>query len=82
MTGWKRIFNEPVLLGTLVRTILYALMAFGVGVTTEQLTAVMAVVEALTLLVTRAFVTPNHLAEERVAAGGSPTQPLNKDGGQ
>lgn len=78
MEGWKRIFNEPILLGGVVRAVIYMLMAFGVGISTEQLAAVMTVVETILLLVTRAYVTPNHLAEARVAQGGSPTTPLNK----
>lgn len=71
-----RIFNEPVLIGGAIRAVLLAAMAFGLQVTPEQLAAVMLAVEAVIALVTRAFVTPNHLAEARVAAGNSPTTPL------
>lgn len=71
-----RIFNEPVLLGAAVRAIIYAAMAFGTPITTEQLAALMAAVEAVLALITRAVVTPNHLAEARVDRGLRPTQPL------
>jgi hypothetical protein len=73
----KRMFNEPVLIGTAVRAVLLAAMAFGTHITTEQLAALMVAVEAVLMLVTRALVTPNQLAEERVAQGLSPTQPRN-----
>jgi hypothetical protein len=79
MQGWKRIFNEPVMLGTVIRTGLLMLMAFGVGLTMVQLAAVMVFVESLTALTTRAYVTPNHLAEQRVAMGNSPTTPLTNE---
>lgn len=76
-----RIFNEPVMLGTVIRAGLLALMAFGIGLSAEQLAAVMVFVEALLMWITRAFVTPNHLAEARVAEGLSPTQPRGSTGG-
>lgn len=69
-----RIWNEPVLIGGAVRAVLLAAMAFGWNVTVDQLAAVMLAVEAVLALVTRAIVTPNHLAESRVAEGLSPTQ--------
>lgn len=81
MEGLKRVLNEPVLLGAAIRLSILAVMAFGVRVTPEQLAAVMAALEAILALATRAFVTPNHLAEARVAAGGSPTVPLDKQQG-
>lgn len=71
----RRLLNEPVLLGAAVRAIVFAAMAFGLDVTVDQLAAVMAAVEAVLALATRALVTPNQLAEARVAAGGSPTTP-------
>jgi hypothetical protein len=74
-----RLMNEPVLLGGAIRAVLLAGMAFGLTVTPEQLAAVMLAVEAVLALFTRAIVTPNQLAEARVAAGGSPTQPLPAD---
>lgn len=73
-----RIFNEPVLLGTAIRAIILAGIAFGLNVTPEQLAAVMLAVEAVLALITRAVVTPNHLAEARVDAGGRPSIPLGK----
>ncbi len=73
----KRLLNEPVLLGAVIRTGILAAMAFGAHVTLAQLAALMVFVETLLALLTRAFVTPNHLAEYRVAQGGSPTTPIN-----
>jgi len=73
----QRIFNEPVMIGGAIRAILLAFMAFGTHITPEQLAAVMLAVEAVLALVTRALVTPNQLAEQRVALGGSPTKPVN-----
>jgi hypothetical protein len=68
-----RLFNEPVLIGTAVRTVILALVSFGFDLTTEQIAATMVALEAVLALVTRALVTPNQLAERRVAAGNSPT---------
>lgn len=68
-----RIFNEPVLLATAIRLTILAGVAFGLGWTAEQTAATMAAVEAVLAIVTRQMVTPNHLAEDRVAAGKSPT---------
>lgn len=76
-----RLFNEPVLIGAAIRAVIYAAMAFGLQMTTEQLGALMAAVEAILALVTRALVTPNQLAEARVAEGLSPTQPRGTTGG-
>lgn len=81
MEALKRLLNEPVLLGAAIRLTLIAVMAFGAHMTMEQVAAIMAAVEAILALLTRAFVTPNHLAEARVAAGGSPTVPMDKQGG-
>lgn len=71
----NRLLNEPVLIAGAVRAIILAAMAFGVGITVEQLGALMLAVEAVLAMVTRAVVTPNQLAEARVDAGGRPTQP-------
>lgn len=60
------LLNEPVLIGGAIRAVILAAMAFGFTVTPEQLGAVMLAVEAVLALATRAFVTPNHLAEARV----------------
>lgn len=76
-----RLLNEPVLIGAAIRAVIYAAMAFGLEMTTEQLGALMAAVEAILALVTRALVTPNQLAEARVDAGLSPTQPRGSTGG-
>jgi hypothetical protein len=50
-------------------------VSFGWTLTVEQIASVMLAVEAVLALVTRALVTPNQLAEARVAEGGSPTVP-------
>lgn len=73
----SRIFNEPVLLGTAIRATILAVAAFGFHITADQIAALMLAVESIIALVTRAFVTPNHLAEARVAMGLSPT--LSRD---
>ncbi len=73
MTGWKRIFNEPVALGSLIRSGIALAVAFGFNVTAEQTALLIVFVEAVAGVVTRTFVTPNHLAEARVARGDSPT---------
>lgn len=71
----KRLLNEPVVIGGAIRAVLLAFMAFGVSLTPEQLAAVMFAVESVLVAITRALVTPNQLAEQRVAEGGSPTKP-------
>ncbi len=68
-----RLLNEPVLIGAAIRAVILAAVAFGFDVTAEQVAALMVAVESVMALVTRAMVVPNKLAEERVAAGGSPT---------
>lgn len=78
MNAFWRLLNEPVLIGGAIRALFLALMAFGFSVTPEQLASIMLAVEAVLALVTRMLVTPNQLAEARVAAGGSPTTPLGK----
>ena len=72
----SRLLNEPVLLAGAIRAIIYAAGTFGFALTNEQTLALIGVVEAVSALVTRALVTPNQLAEHRVAMGGSPTKPL------
>jgi hypothetical protein len=71
----SRLWNEPVLIGAAVRAVILAAVSLGLDLTAEQVAAVMAAVEGVLALVTRALVTPNQLAEQRVAAGGSPTVP-------
>ena len=68
-----RLLNEPVLIGAAIRAVILAAVTFGLTVTAEQIAALMVAVEAVMALITRAIVTPNKLAEARVAAGGSPT---------
>lgn len=72
---WKRMMNEPVALSAALRAVMLAGMAFGLHLTVAQLAAVMLAVEMVLALLTRANVTPNQLAEQRVALGGSPTVP-------
>lgn len=71
----KRLLNEPTLIAGAIRAILLALTAFGFDLTGDKIAAIMLAVEAVLTLVNRALVTPNQLADERVAAGGSPTVP-------
>ena len=73
----KRLLNEPVLIGAAIRLSLIAAIAFGLPMTEQQMLALMAALEAVLALVTRALVTPNQLAEARVDAGNRPTEPLN-----
>lgn len=53
-----RILKEPVMVAAAVRSILLAAMAFGTPMSVEQIAAVMAAVEAVLALATRAVVTP------------------------
>ena len=69
----KRLLNESVLIGAAIRAVILSAVTFGLAITAEQIAALMVAVEAVMALITRALVTPNTLAEERVAAGGSPT---------
>lgn len=73
----RRLLNEPVLLGSAIRAVILVFISFGVDITTEQIAAIMGALEVVLALLTRALVTPNQLAEARVAAGGSPTTPIN-----
>jgi hypothetical protein len=73
ITGWRRLLNEPALLSALVNTALVALIAFGVTLTDAQMVAVMGFVNTVLAVAVRTMVTPNQLAEARVAAGVSPT---------
>lgn len=72
-----RLLNEPALISAVINTGLLALIAFGFSLTEPQMLAVMAFVNATLALIVRALVTPNQLAEARVAAGGSPTVPMH-----
>jgi hypothetical protein len=65
--------NEPVAIGAIVRSALTALMAFGIGLTAEQVAAVVIVAEMISGFVIRQSVTPNRLAEHRVNTGRRPT---------
>ena len=75
----KRLLNEPVLLGSAVRAVVVVMLYFA-AVSVEGSALVLGAVEAVLMLVTRALVTPNQLAEARVAAGGSPTVPRGDAG--
>lgn len=72
----SRLLNEPVLIGGAIRAIILAATSFGLNWTGEQVASLMLAVEAILALVTRSQVTPNKLAEHRVAMGGNPTTPL------
>lgn len=72
----RNLLNEPVAIAGAIRAVIFAITVFGVEVTPEQLAAVMAAVEAVLVLVTRALVTPNQLAEHRVDMGLRPTEKI------
>ena len=72
----KRLLNEPVLIGAAIRLSLIAAIAFGLNMTEDQMLALMAALEAILALVTRALVVPNQLAEARVDAGFRPTEKM------
>jgi hypothetical protein len=74
MPFWQRLLNEPVAIGVAIRAVVLMVMAFGAHITVEQMASLMVAVEAVLALITRALVTPNQLAEARVAQGLSPTQ--------
>ena len=74
-----RLLNETSLIAGAIRAIILAAAAFGLDWTGEQIAALMIAVEAVLSLATRALVTPNNLAEARVALGGSPTPPIQGD---
>jgi len=77
----NRLWNEPTVIAGAIRAIILAAVAFGLGWTGEQIAALMFAVEAILTVFNRSLVTPNHLAERRVADGLSPTDtstPNNK----
>lgn len=74
----QRLLNEPQVIGGAIRAIILAATAFGLNWSAEQVAALMLAVEAVLMTITRALVTPNQLAEYRVAMGGSPTKPLTQ----
>jgi hypothetical protein len=73
----NRLLNEPTVIAGAIRSIIIAAAAFGLNWSAEQIAALMLAVEAILTVINRALVTPNQLAEARVAAGGSPTVPRN-----
>jgi hypothetical protein len=73
----NRLLNEPTVIAGAIRAIILAGTAFGLQWSAEQVAALMFAVEAVLTVINRALVTPNQLAEARVAAGGSPTVPRN-----
>jgi len=75
ITGWRRLLNEPQRIAGTVRAVVLAAMAFGFQVTVEQLGVTMLALELVLTEISRAFVTPNQLADARVIAGRSPTEP-------
>jgi hypothetical protein len=72
---WERILNEPVIVASVVQSGLALGMAFGLHLTPEQIASILAFTGTVLALLARAAVTPNQLAEARVAQGLSPTQP-------
>jgi hypothetical protein len=78
MTGMRRLLNEPVWLASALRISITLGAAFGLNLTDQQTAALTVFVEVVLAPIVRALVTPNQLAEARVAAGGSPTQPRSE----
>jgi hypothetical protein len=76
-----RLLNEPVVITSLIQSGIALGIAFGLTVTPEQLAAIMAFTGTVLAFLARALVTPNQLAEARVAEGLSPTQPRDAAGG-
>lgn len=76
----RRLLNEPVIIASVVQSGIALAIAFGANVTTEQLAAIMTFTGTVLALLARALVTPNQLAEARVAEGLSPTKPRGSDG--
>lgn len=72
----RRILNEPVMFVSVVQSGFALAIGFGMDITKEQLVLIVAFTGTVLAFLARAFVTPNKLAEERVAAGGSPTKPM------
>ena len=74
----NRLLNEPTLIAGVVRAVILCAVSFGWDLTVDQIAQIMLALEAVLTLVNRALVTPNQLAEARVAAGGNPTEPMGK----
>ena len=70
MLSWlaRRIQEEPVAFGAVVRALLLAAMTFGLHLTRVQLTASMVAVEAILAFATRQASTPNTSLPAGVAA--------------
>ncbi len=60
---------EPVALAAVIRTVILAGVAFGLGWTVEQIAALMLAVEAILAVLTRQAVTP--VAEPKLEEGAS-----------
>lgn len=73
----NRLLNEPVWISNAVRALIALGVGFGLNVTAEQVSLIIVVVDTVIAPILRSLVTPNQLAEHRVAMGGSPTKPLN-----
>lgn len=64
----RLVVTQPTLLATAVRVTLLGTLAFGVGLSAEQVAAVMLAVEAWLAVFAYSLVTPNVWAKERQAA--------------
>ena len=63
MSITDRIRTEPVIVSTLVRAVIMVAAAWGVGLTAEQIAAVLLLTEAVLALLVRHAVTPSIDAE-------------------
>ena len=77
----NRLLNEPVLIISMIQSGIALGVAFGLNVTPGQMAAILTFSGTLLAVLARALVTPNQLAEARVAEGLSPTAHRGSAGG-
>lgn len=68
MAIWKRIQNEPALVTGIVSAAIALAISFGIGLSEQQVGAIMAFVVAILSVVTRQAVTPNVNVDKRIQA--------------
>lgn len=71
--------SEPILFQALIQTGIAMFMAFGLGITVEQMGAVMAFTAAVCAFIARAQVTPNHIVSDMVEVALNTPPPPNSD---
>lgn len=65
---WKRIKQEPALVTGVVSAAIALAISFGIGLSEQQVGAIMAFVVAILAIVTRQAVTPNPTVDKRIQA--------------